>query len=263
MTARRTLGLCFGLLLFAACGPVPKPKDAYIVGSDILRDFQAKAEQIHSFRITGRVDHFGEAHRIQGKTFLFAKLPDKLRVELVSPFGSPLSVLTVNETVFSLHDIREGTFQTGPSDPCNIARLIQIPLPAKDVIRILVGFAPVIDGDADVKWDTKGFYRVTVKDGERIERLEIGPDKKNLPLRHAMLEDRDGIIFDITYSRRQDVSGMHIPHEIRVKMPREKADLALRYDPGGVELNVALPDDAWSQSPPDGIPVETVECTTP
>ena len=257
----RKVAFSVGILwLLTACGPVPKPADAYSVGNDILSDFQRKIESITSFRITGRVDHFGEEHRIQGKMYLFSVLPRRLRVELVSPFGSPLSVLTVNEKEFALHDAREGRYLTGPAEPCNIARLIQIPLPAEDVIRILVGHAPLIDGTSEVDWDSEGFYRVHITDGVRTEQLEIGPDKETLPLRRAVMTDAEGVIFDIAYDRHQMVGGHSIPHEIRVKMPREKADLLLRYDAAGVELNVELPTDAWSQTPPSGLLVEHVAC---
>ncbi len=255
------------LLIFifgsAACGPVPRPKDAYSSGPDILLDLKRKTESVKTFRITGRVDHFGEKHRIQGKTYLFSVLPKKLRVELVSPFGNPLNVLTVNETEFAMYDVREGRYLKGAADPCNIARLIQIPMPADDVIRILLGYAPIIEGNAEVSWDTEGFYRVAIFDGVRTERLEIGPDKSSLPLNRAVLEDKDGLLFDITYTRRRPVQDVFIPEEIRVKMPRDKVDLLLRYDPEGVELNVDLPTAAWEQTPPSGIKVEQVSCDTP
>jgi outer membrane lipoprotein-sorting protein len=263
MICRITASFFFMVFLITACGPVPRPKDAYSSGPDILGDLKKKTQSVQSFRITGRVDHFGEKHRIQGKTYLFSKLPNQLRIELVSPFSSPLNVLTVNDKVFAMHDVREARFLTGPADPCNIARLIQIPMPAEDVIRILVGSAPIIEGQAEVKWDTKGFYLVTIFDGLRTERLEIGPDKTFLPIHHALLEDKDGVIFDIAYNRRRPVKGISIPEEIRVKMPKEKVDLLLRYDPDGVELNVDLPTDAWDQTPPAGITVEQVTCDTP
>jgi recombination protein RecR len=262
--------MCYGILVLflcvafiTSCGPVPRPKDAYSSGPDILRDLKKQTESVKSFRITGRVDHFGEKHRIQGKAYLFSVLPKKLRIELISPFESPLNVLTVNDTVFAMHDVKEARFLTGPADPCNIARLIQIPMPVDDVIRILLGYAPIIDGRTEVKWDTKGFYRVTISDGARTERLEIGPDKSSLPLQRATLEDKDGLIFDITYNRRRPVQAVSIPGEIRVKMQREKVDLLLRYDPEGVELNVDLPTDAWDQTPPAGITVEQVTCDKP
>ena len=117
-------------LVFAiACGPVPPPQDAYTKAPKILADLEERRNKINSFRITGRVDHFGEEHRVQGKTYFFSVLPKKLRIELVSPFGSPLNVLTINDDVFALHDLREGRYLTGPAKPCNIARLVRSPCP--------------------------------------------------------------------------------------------------------------------------------------
>ena len=244
----------------AACGPVPKPKNAYASGEGILNDFADRRKGISSFRITGRVDHFGEAHRVQGKTYLFAILPKKLRIELVSPFGSPLTVLTVNDQAFAMHDVREGKYYAGPADPCNIARLIKISLPVEDVVRILVGNTPLIKGTTDVTWDSEGFYRVEISDGERTQKLKIDKDHQTLPLISSTLEDKDGLIFDIAYSKWRPVQGTLVPHEIRVKMPREKTDLLIKYDVDGVELNVPLPNDAWSQTPPAGIIPEQVTC---
>jgi outer membrane biogenesis lipoprotein LolB len=249
-----------GMLLLSACGPVPPPQDAYTKAPDILRDLEARRDKIKSFRITGRVDHFGEEHRVQGKTYFFSVLPKKLRIELVSPFGSPLDVLTINDNVFALHDLREGRYLTGPAKPCNIARLVKIPLPRDDVVRILVGYTPLIDGQSTVTWDTKGFYRVTVTDGERTQRLEIDGNHDTLPLMRSTLEDKAGVIFDITYKKWQSVGDIRMPHEIHIKMPREKTDLLIRYDRNGVELNVDLPDDAWDQSPPKNLEPEIVDC---
>ena len=260
MNLCRVMTACGLAMWVAACGPVPKPKNAYESGETILSDMAARRGGITSFRITGRVDHFGEEHRVQGKTYLFALLPKRLRIELVSPFGSPLTVLTVNEQEFAMHDVREAKYYTGPAEPCNIARLIRIPLPSDDVIRILVGHTPMIEGTPEVSWDSEGFYRVVIRDGTRIQTLLIDKDHETLPLLASTLEDADGMVFDIRYSRWQPVGQTLIPHEIRMKMPREKADLLIKYDVGGIELNVTLPEDAWNQSPPAGLTPERVEC---
>ncbi len=261
MKLKTPIALVLTISVWSACGPVPKPKDAYSSSEDIIGAVKEKSKSAESFRIVGRVDHFGEKHRIQGKAFFFSKLPDKLRIELVSPFNSPLNVLTVNEKEFALHDIREAKYMTGPAEPCNIARLIQIPLPSSDVIRILLGYSPIMEGKSKVEWDTAGFYRVTITDKDRVQKLEIGPDKNTLPVFRSVLEDKEGIVFDITYSRHQTVSGVSVPHEIRVKMPREKADLLIRYNTGEVEFNVELPPDSWEQAPPAGLEVEHVTCS--
>ena len=87
-----------GLAIYCAgCGSAARPANAYGNAADLMADMASIRDKISSFRITGKVDHFGVEHRIQGKVFLFAQLPSKLRVDLLSPFGSTLSVLTVND----------------------------------------------------------------------------------------------------------------------------------------------------------------------
>ena len=246
MITRISFLLVLGSVVFAACGPVPPPRDAYTSAPDILTDLEERRKKIESFRITGRVDHFGEKHRVQGKTYFFSVLPKKLRIELVSPFGSPLNVLTINDDVFSLHDLREGRFLTGPAKPCNIARLVKIPMPRDDVVRILVGYTPLIEGDSNVTWDDKGFYRVTITDAERTQRLEIDGNHETLPLMRSTLEDKGGVIFDIAYKKWQSVASIRMPHEIRIKMPREKSDLLVRYDRKDLQISFRC----WPVAPP-------------
>jgi len=253
------LAIAIGLAAIG-CGPVPRPRDAYDSAPDLLADMRALRDRVRSFRITGTVDHFGEDQRVRGKTYLFAELPGRLRVDLLSPFGNTLSVLTVDGGAFALADYREDRFLEGPAEPCNIARLIRVALPADDVIRVLIGHSPIIEGNAEVDWDRKGFYRVTISDGARRQTLEIDPDRASLPLRRSRLEEDGATVFDMTFDRWRSVDGAHVPYEIRVAMPRDKADLLVRYDDDGVEVNVDLPADAWSQAFPAGTEPERVEC---
>jgi hypothetical protein len=247
-------------LVAGACGPVPRPKDAYERAPDLLSDMKQLRDEVRSFRITGKVDHFGAEHRVQGKTYLFARLPGRLRVDVLSPFGNTLSVLTVDSDRFALADFRENRFLEGPAEPCNIARLIRVPLPADELIRVLIGHSPIIEGQEQVEWDRQGFYRVVIRDGERVQTLEVGPDRNSLPLRRSRLVEGGEKVFDMTFDRWRRVDGAHVPHELRVKMPQEQADLLMRYDDEGVEINVDLPEDAWTQSFPDGARVEPVTC---
>lgn len=239
---------------------MPLPEDAYDNAPDLVADMEAKRLEVRSFRITGRVDHFGEENRIQGKVLLMASMPDNLRIEVISPFGSPLNVLTVSQGRFALYDLREGRFMEGPAEPCNIARLVRIPLPSDQVIRVLTGYTPIIDGGQDSAWNDKGFYDVFIRERGREQHLQVGPDRNVLPLLKSVLKDKEGAVFDIAFDRWSKFKGIAVPTEIHVKMPRNKADLLLRYDSQGVELNLDLPEDAWTQPRPPGIKVEQVSC---
>ncbi len=257
-TTWATFLLCGALV--TACGPVPKPANAYASAPDLLSDMAALREKIKTMRLSGRVDHFGQEHRVQGKVFIFAQMPKRLRVDLLSPFGNSISVLTVNEERFAMSDLREGSYMEGPAQPCNIARLIQIPLPAQDVVRILVGHSPVIEGDTSVVWNRKGYYVVTVADDTRVQTLHVGPDREVLPLLRTRLVEDGTVVFDITFEKWWPVDSWQIPHEITVKIPREKTDLLIRYDQDGVETGVDLPEDAWKQEFPSGAEVQQVTC---
>ncbi len=248
------------LWITTACGPVPPPKDAYQAAPDLLEDFDTLRGKARAFRITGRIENRGDSNPIQGKVYLFALFPNLLRVELISPFNTPLSVLTVNGQSFALHDLREGRYLTGPADPCNIARLIQVPMPPGEVMQILRGNSPRIEGTQKITWNKKGFYQVIIQNDHQLQRMEIGSLKSELPLLKSRLEDQHGLVFDITYDRWYPVNGISMPHEIHIQMPRELVDIKLRYNENGVELNIALPKKAFSQSPPSGTMAEEVDC---
>lgn len=255
------VGLCLcAAVLLASCGPVPPPKNAYSSGPDLIADMTALREEARTLRASGRVDHFGEEHRVQGKVFVFTQLPSRLRVDLLSPFGNTLSVLTVDEGRFAMSDLKEGRYMEGPAEPCNIARLIRIPLPAEDVVRILVGHTPLIEGESVVEWNREGYYEVTVVDGARKQVLRVGPSKDVLPLLRSTLEEDGEVVLDIELARWSRAGEHQVPREIRIEMPHHKVDLLLRYDDDGVETDVDLPRDAWKQVFPAGVEVESVTC---
>ena len=49
----------------------------------------------------------------------------KLRIEADSPLGGALATLTSDGQQFSLLDVRDNRFLTGPAKACNVARLIR------------------------------------------------------------------------------------------------------------------------------------------
>jgi hypothetical protein len=247
-------------LLAAACGPVPRPADAYASAPDLLADMLALRGRVRSLRATGRIDHFGD-QRVQGKMFAFAEPPDRLRVDLVSPLGSTLAVLTVAAGAFSMSDEREGKHYAGPAEPCNIARLIRVPLPAEDVIRVLAGSTPVIEGQSAVAWDRAGHYDVRIVGaGGASQLIEIGQDRDVLPLLRSRITQGDKTVLDVRCDRWGRVGDAFVPFEIRAAMPEEKEELLVRYDEGGVEVNAEIPAEAWTHVFPDGATVAQVNC---
>lgn len=235
------------------------PADAYQDADTLLQQMAAKRSPIRSFRIAGSIDHV-QKQRVRGKAYIFARLPHNLRIDILSPFGSTLSVLTADEQRFGLSDYKAGRFFSGAPSPCNVARFAGVALPPDDMTGILIGQVPLLDGPRQITWDPEGHYVVTIEKGNTRQILHIGADKSTLPLLRARMTEAGKPVFDVSFDMWRMVDDFSVPFEIRVKMPRDNAELFVQYDDDGVELNVDLPDDAWEQTVPSGAKLEQLTC---
>ncbi|MBN2341708.1 MAG: DUF4292 domain-containing protein [Deltaproteobacteria bacterium] len=247
------------LVFIAACGPIRPPRNAYQDANTLLSEMEKLRAPIHSFRIAGSIDHVQE-QRIRGKAYMFSKLPDNLRIDILSPFGNTLSVLTADKKKFGLSDYKTGRFFSGAPKPCNVARFVGVALPPKDVITIMVGKIPIIKGEQHISWHEDGHYVVTITNATMTQVLHIGADKETLPLLSASLTENGKKTIDISYDMWRFVGDLYVPYEIRIQMPNDNAELFVQYEEDGVELNVELPEDAWDQTIPDGARMEALTC---
>jgi len=103
-----------------------------------------------------KIDHLGEQGRIRAELLLFAARADRIRMDVVSPFGVALATLTSDGRRFGLTDLRDKVFYEGPARACNIARLTTVPVPGHVLVDLLRGEAPVLRHDASaatIGWD--------------------------------------------------------------------------------------------------------------
>src|SRR5689334_13402427 len=144
------------LLLCAGC---PKPAVrpyAPPTAEQLLTALRERADKLHTLRATAKIDHFANGgERVRVKVTLLLERPGKLRIEADSPLGGALATLTADGQTFSLLDVRNNRFLTGPAKACNVARLIRLAIPPDDVVAVLMGQAP-LPASARIKgssWD--------------------------------------------------------------------------------------------------------------
>lgn len=116
--------------------------------------------------------------RVRGKMMYIAMLPDRVRIDVYSPFGAIISTLTSDGDTFQLYDAREGRFFYGPAEACNLARFTGVPLPPHALVELLDGRAPVLAHEpaaASIVWED-GIYviRITSKH-EATEEIRLEP----------------------------------------------------------------------------------------
>ncbi|HVY48007.1 MAG TPA: hypothetical protein VHB21_19100 [Minicystis sp.] len=241
-----------------------------------------------------KIDVFSkDVGRVRGEMLVFAVNPDRVRFDVVSPFGATLYTLTSDGRHFQMLDTKEKRFLDGPASPCNLARLTQVPIPGHALVALLRGEAPVLvhqPSALGMRWDDGGYYVVDVpstRDAheelhlgirpedfskpwreQRIRVLDVRVVQRGVELYHAELSrheaaktaaprvDPDHIDPDIPPSG--PACDTELPRAIRVSMPTSTEPVILQYK--DAKWNPPILPGAFSQPVPGGVHREYVDC---
>jgi hypothetical protein len=239
-----------------------------------------------------KVDYFGEQGRVKGTTLFVVSRPDRIRFDVISPFGVNLSVLTTDGTDFALLDVGAKVFFHGPASECNVRRFLHVPVPPFVLAGLLDGEAPVLvhqQGDATLDWDA-GAYRVTITSRhgaseeirlepvpsdwdkvwseQRIRVVGVRVRQQGIELYRAALDDfepaptaaasvdPDGIEPDVPPSG--PACNAEIPRRIHVVSEASGDDVIIEHHE--VVHNPPLSPNLFRQSPPGGVKIRTATC---
>jgi hypothetical protein len=239
-----------------------------------------------------KIDYFGERGRVRGSLLFVTSRPERVRFDVVSPFGITVSTLTSDGHEFSLLDFTSKQFVSGPATECNVARFLHVPVPPFALVSLLAGEAPVLvheQADAQLSWDS-GAYLVSVRSkngaSERI-RLEPRPDDWTKPwslqrvrVREVSVEQQgielyraelDGFKTAHTAAPRIDPDGIdpevppsgpscsaEIPRHVRIVSEASAQDVILVHH--DISHNAPITPGLFRQVAPAGVKVHTASC---
>lgn len=286
----------FGLALAASallCCGATAPRSQFPTADDALGRMKATYACANGVQGTAKIDHFSPQGRIRGDLYLFAVNPDRVRFDVVSPFGATLYTLTSDGDRFEMLDIKEKQFLHGPSSPCNLARLTQVPVPAHALVALLRGEAPVLvhpPPSAKISWEKDGFYKLLIQstqDASQEIHLEIRPEDLDKPwqeqrvrvtdvrvaqrgaaLYHAELKshqpaktaeprtDPDGL--DAPIPPSGPACDAELPRSIRMRVPNTEEDVIFQYKEA--KWNPPIMAGAFAQPVPGGVRKVFVTC---
>ena len=298
MDAARSVLRFSSVLAFVAltgCGAHPPPSQFPTADAALqrMKDTYACARGVQG---EGKIDHMGDTGRIRGNVMLMAVDPANVRFDVYSPFGVMLATLTSDGREFAFFDMRDKQFLVGPPDPCNIARLTQVRMPAHALVQLMRGEAPLLvhqPAASTIQWSgsqSSGYYVVTIpSSNEATEILHLTPVPQDFDLPYAkqrlrvlrvIVKQRDYVHYQAdlsdhvvatTMPPRQDPDGLdpdippsgppcraEVPRRIHFVMPNTGDDMQFRYEDAG--LNPPLVDRVFEQNVPGGVQVREVRC---
>jgi outer membrane lipoprotein-sorting protein len=266
---QRASFIVVALIALSGCKSAPAcPSQVRTDPTHALSDHETGRANWRSLKAEARVTQWGSRGRIRGTVLMFLEQPNRVRFDVMTQVG-PAAVLTSDGESFQLSDLREGTFLHGPTCPQNIARLLGVPVPAEQILRLLTGGTTTLDAIEQSMECRDGLYVVTllgadgttqevafsVADGDQ----DKPPREQRLNLRRSTERDPDGKKrWEATYDDYIDVDGQLFPTNVRLVDEAEGADTAVRVK--SITLDPDVPDGAFHQTPASGMSVEFAAC---
>lgn len=287
-------GLAAALLasLAGACA-APPPASRFPNAEAALDRMRATTACSHALTSEAKIDYFGEAGRIRGSLLYVVAVPDKLRLDIVSPFGATVSTVTSDGHDFALFDLRQKQFLRGPANACNLGRFTHVPVPPTALVQLLRGEAPVLvhqPAQASIAWES-GEYVVRIAStraateeihlvpiaqdyalpytSQRVRVTEVRVAQQGIELYRAQLVghhpakmsgprlDPDGL--DPPVPPSGPSCQAEVPGRLRLQVPDGNQDVILENV--DVSQNPPLNSGLFHQAPPGGVSVRYSPCS--
>jgi hypothetical protein len=254
-----------------------------------MRESQACSAGV---RGEGKIDYYGPSGRVRGSVMYLASEPDRVRLDVVSPFGATLSTLTSDGRRFGLYDLAKRSMTVGAASACNLERFTRVPLPPHAFVDLLRGESPVLVHEpaaSSIEWEG-GSYVIRIRSRHRAEQeIRLVPPEADYGLpwskqRVRVLETRvrqagfelyrvelGGHRSVRTAAPRVDPDGLEpaippsgplceaeLPRTFRFLVESAGHDLALSMDESA--HNPPLVPDVFTQPTPPGVRVQSSPC---
>ena len=169
-----------GLLLTAACAVLPAPRLAAPPELETVRDLllhdEATAQTVRGLARVGFDGPRGSGSATQA---VVVALPDRARVEVLTPLGTTALVATLRAEELRVHSPIRHEYSVGRATRETLARLVMVPVPPACLLRLLAGLPPlpVRAQDPRLTLVAEGpVVRVETVDGEYWQRLWTGTE---------------------------------------------------------------------------------------
>lgn len=175
MTARGRAGWVALALGAASCAPKVPPPDLSLDPAELFAQVERVRSGVVRVRGEARVRVEGEAFTGSARHFIAAEKPDRLHVEVLDFFGNPAVVLVAADGRLGLYDARERVFYRGAASAENLSRIVPVSIAPEDLVTILCGSAPLVEGAPARAEPGRGVVRLSLESGSLVQSLEVGP----------------------------------------------------------------------------------------
>jgi hypothetical protein len=238
----------------AACARVPPP-DLSRNPAELLVQVRGALDPVRSCRGAVRLSLSSPGQSGSLDAWVAAEKAGRLRVEVMDFFGNPAAVLVAGGGRFALYDARAGVVHVGADPPENLARILPVPLGAREVASVACGAPPLLAGQAVAAEPGDGVVLLELAGPEGRQVLEVG-DGASVRKATFLPGPRGGTPWTATFSVFRHPGGRLFPTEVDLRGGGAEIGLRWRDD---LEVNPAADDAIFTLDPPRGARVVELE----
>ena len=189
-----------------------------------------------------------------GHAALVLRQPDSLRLEPLSPFGTPLVVVVARGASFRAYSPSRNAVYMGRTNRRGIERILGIPLDSEIFIKLLLGdWVVVLGGEENLELKKPGSVYV-LKTRRGFEGVVSGfVELEPRDLHPVKMEIRtQGGAIAVRYGGFLKTGEVWRPSQVEILGPGGKNRLHISYPADEGAVDTALPDELFRLKPPRG-----------
>ncbi len=278
-----------------ACGSVAAPPSRFPDAKSAVDRLDATYASVSGVRGHAKIDYLGKNGRVRGDVLVLASGPANLRLGITANVVGAAGEISSDGKDFIADDKANQRYMIGPAKPCNIAKLTQVPLPSTELVPMLWGMRPKIEGPIacdGISWSDEGYFRVMLREQGKpmAHELHLAPTPEDWGKPWAQQRVRllgvigwganDAMVYRVTMGDHTptrtsepliDADGIDpkvspsgpdvvvdVPRKLHVEVPGKGADVVFKYEDATV--NPPLIPSAFRLNMRPGVPVDYADC---
>ena len=251
-------GVFFLLLLasslFSACATLPILPAVPPPAKDVLQQVISRRETLQGLKGLAQVGVSSPGKSFQGQQVLFARRPGFLRVESLSPMGTPLLYLVTDGKEICFYNPGENRYYRGDYRAGSLSFALPMELHPSEVVNFLLGGGPMADPDR-ISLRPDSSQRLWVLElhspsREVTETLWVHPQSF-----HILRADlrRPSLSYRVSFSDFRRVKEELFPHRMQLSSEDSRTRISVVFP--DVELNPDWDAQDFSLPVPQGTTV--------
>jgi len=223
--------------------PLSVPADA----ETLVQALSARRAGLHSLRTLARIVYTSQGTSRRAKQVILAARPDRLRWEILSPFGT-VFVLTSSGGMIAAYARGENALYRGRASSENLARYTGVDLPVPLAVDLLLGTPPFHAGGLTKASREEGLLKLWQSKNDAVSVIWF--DMALDPVRYEQHDSEGYVVVRAKFANVTEVQGARLPARLTIELPpsQRKVEIEL-LDP---EINPELVGGLFALQTPPG-----------